>query len=255
MAIATEKRHLPKATLLVALLVTWEVTATWILPAYDTMGMATLPPPSKGVVTAFQMIMNGSLFAHVIASAKRVYFGFLIAAVIGIPVGVLMGLSPLIFRQLTPVIEVIRPIPPVAWIPLSLLWFGIADTQQYFIIFIGAVFPMILSTTGGVHRVEPILKRAALSLGANKLDLVVMMLRAASPSIFLGIRIALGLSWFIVVAAEMVAASRGLGYMITQGGAAAVTGRTYVGMFAIGIIGFSQDHLLDRLERKLMPWK
>jgi ABC-type nitrate/sulfonate/bicarbonate transport system permease component len=254
MALLNPSRQLPSATLLVAILIMWELFARFVLPHYDSMATLTLPPPSSGVADAYDLLMRGTLFPHVLASARRVYGGFLVAAAVGIPLGAIMGLSPLVFRQMRPIVEVLRPIPPVAWIPITLLWFGITDTQQYFIIFIGTVFPLTLNTIAGVQGIEPIIKRAALSLGADRRTMMLVMLRGALPSVFLGVRIALGLGWFIVVASEMVAASRGLGYLITQARTAMVTERVYVGMFAIGLIGFAQDRFLTWLERKLIPW-
>jgi NitT/TauT family transport system permease protein/taurine transport system permease protein len=185
---------------------------------------------------------------------QRVYVGFLAAAIVGIPLGIAMGLSPLVFRQLTPIVGVLRPIPPVAWIPITLLWFGVTNTQQYFIIFIGTLFPIMLNTIAGVQGIDPVLKRAALSLGANSGAMFRVMLKGALPSIFLGVRTSLGLGWFIIVASEMVSASTGLGFLITEARTAMITQRLYVGMFAIGLIGFLQDRFLLWLQGKLVPW-
>jgi ABC-type nitrate/sulfonate/bicarbonate transport system permease component len=158
------------------------------------------------------------------------------------------------FRELTPLVGIVRPIPPVAWIPLTLLWFGVSNLQQYFIIFIGTLFPIMLNTTAGVHDVDQVIKRAALSLGAGPKAMFALMVRGALPSIFLGVRTSLGLGWFIIVASEMVAASSGLGFLITEARTAMLTERLYVGMFAIGLIGFLQDRALMLLREKLIPW-
>jgi ABC-type nitrate/sulfonate/bicarbonate transport system permease component len=224
------------------------------LPVYEPMANLVFPPPSLGAIDAYHLLVNGTLLPQVAASARRVYGGFFVAAVIGIPLGAAMGLSPLVYNQMTPIVEIVRPIPPVAWIPLTLLWFGITDIQQYFIIFIGTVFPLMLSTIAGIQGIDLVLKRAALTLGANRRTLMLLMLRGALPSIFLGIRVSLGLGWFIVVASEMVSASRGLGYLIIQARTAMITERVYVGMFTIGLIGYVQDRFLTWLERKLIPW-
>ncbi|MCX7307008.1 MAG: ABC transporter permease [Afipia sp.] len=240
--------------LLFALFILWELFGRLVVPQYDPSGLS-LPPPSAGVADAISLFNQGFLIPHIIASARRVYVGFALAALIGIPIGILMGMFFAVYRQFTPVVGILRPIPPVAWIPITLLWFGVTDRQQYFIIFIGTIFPLILNTIAGVRTVDPVLIRAARSLGADASDIFRLLLTAALPSIFLGVRIALGLGWFIIVASEMVSASTGLGFLITEARTAMVTQRMYVGMFAIGFIGYAQDRLLVWLERKLMPWK
>lgn len=240
--------------LLIVLLIIWELFSRFVVPQYDPSGLS-LPPPSSGFADAINLLKQGFLLQHVLASARRVYFGFALAALVGIPIGILMGMFDTALRQLTPIVGILRPIPPVAWIPITLLWFGVTDRQQYFIIFIGTIFPLILHTVAGVRTVDPVLVRAARSLGADSNNLFRLLLTASMPSIFLGVRIALGLGWFIIVASEMVSASTGLGFLITEARTAMVTQRMYVGMFAIGFIGYAQDRLLVWLERKMIPWK
>lgn len=240
--------------LLGLLVVLWELFSRFVVPYYDPSGLS-LPPPSAGIADTINLLKQGYLHQHVIASARRVYLGFALAALLGIPIGILMGMFDLALRQLNPVVGILRPIPPVAWIPITLLWFGVTDKQQYFIIFIGTIFPLILHTVAGVRTVDPVLIRAARSLGAESTDLFRLLLTASLPMIFLGIRIALGLGWFIIVASEMVSASTGLGFLITEARTAMITERMYVGMFAIGFIGYAQDRLLVWLERKMIPWK
>jgi ABC-type nitrate/sulfonate/bicarbonate transport system permease component len=254
MAILRAASALSSAGLLVALLFVWELFSRYVLPLYEPAAALIFPPPSDGIRDAVLLLKQGVLTQHVIASVQRVYLGFLVAAIIGIPLGVIMGLSPTIFRQMTPVIGVLRPIPPVAWIPITLLWFGVTNTQQYFIIFIGTLFPIVLNTIAGVQGIDPVIKRAALSLGADSPAMFKVMLQGALPSIFLGVRTSLGLGWFIIVASEMVSASTGLGFLITEARTAMITQRLYVGMFAIGLIGFLQDQFLLWLRGKLVPW-
>jgi ABC-type nitrate/sulfonate/bicarbonate transport system permease component len=126
--------------------------------------------------------------------------------------------------------------------------------QQYFIIFVGTIFPIILNTVAGVTSIDPLLKRAALCLGAGPKAMFRLMLHGAAPGIFVGIRTSLAFGWFIIVASEMVSASSGLGFIINEARTAMVTERLYVGMFMIGMIGFVQDRLLLLIREKLLPW-
>lgn len=255
MALVNLLARLRPFALLVFLIAAWELFSRYILPLYEPTASLLLPPPSAGLIDAIKQFHQGYLLQHILASMRRVYVGFSFAALIGIPLGILMGMSATVFRQLTPIVGVLRPIPPVAWIPITLLWFGVTDSQQYFIIFIGTIFPILLNTIAGVRAVDGIVVRAALSLGANSYAMFRVMLTAALPSIFLGVRTALGLGWFIIVASEMVSASTGLGFLITEARTAMVTERMYVGMFAIACIGSLQDRLLVALEKRLIPWK
>lgn len=240
--------------LLTALIAFWEIFARYILPTFEPSAQLLLPPPSRGVHDAFELMQQGALWQHVAASAKRVYIGSGVAALIAIPLGVTMGLLGILHRQLNPLVGVLRPIPPVAWIPITLLWFGVNDVQQYFIIFVGTFFPMLLNTIAGVHDIDPLIRRAALSLGARPHNLFTLTLHAALPNIFLGIRTSLALGWFIIIASEMVSASTGLGFLIIEARTAMITERLYVGMFAIGMIGFLQDQILLFLRKRLIPW-
>lgn len=240
--------------LVAALLIGWELFSRYVYPDLEPMAPLLLPPPSAGFRDALLLIADGALWQHALASIQRVYVGFAAAAALAIPIGVLMGLSPLVFRQLTPVVGVLRPIPPVAWIPITLLWFGVTNLQQYFIIFIGTFFPVLLNTIAGIQANPPVLTRAALSLGADRRAMFWLMMRGALPSIFLGVRTSLGLGWFIIVASEMVSASTGLGFLITEARTAMITERLYVAMFVIGLIGYLQDLLLVFLQKRLIPW-
>lgn len=247
-------RHCTAAGLLCALLVAWEAFSRAIFPSFEPMASLLFPPPSAGLRDAFALLKQGALLDHAWASVKRVYIGFAAAALVAIPLGVIMGLSATWHRQLSPIAGLLRPIPPVAWIPITLLWFGVTNAQQYFIIFIGTLFPLLLNTIAGVAGLDPITRRAAASLGADGRAMFWLTLRGALPHVFLGMRTALGMGWFIIVASEMVSASTGLGFLITEARTAMVTERLYVGMFAIGLIGFLQDRFLGWLKRRLMPW-
>lgn len=245
---------LQSMTLLLLLIFGWEFFARFVFPRFEPMASLLLPPPSAGVADAVLLLKYGELGRDVLASMQRVYIGTGLAVLVGVPLGIAMGLSSSVYAQLRPLVESLRPIPPIAWIPITLLWFGTTNLQQYFIIFVGTIFPIILNTVAGVTSIDPVLKRAALCLGASPKAMFKLMLHGAAPGIFVGIRTSLAFGWFIIVASEMVSASSGLGFIINEARTAMVTERLYVGMFMIGMIGFVQDRLLLLIKEKLLPW-
>ena len=196
----------------------------------------------------------GELLSQALASLQREATAFLFA-LLAVPLGVLMGWSRRAHTQLDPVIEILRPIPPLAWIPLSILWLGIGNAQNEFIIFLGIVFPILLNTIDGVRKVDRHLVRAARSLGASEGRLVRrVILVAALPQIVTGIRIGLGVGWMALVAAELVGASSGLGFMINDARSVLRTDIIVVGMLTIGGIGLLIDRCVRALAAALMPW-
>jgi ABC-type nitrate/sulfonate/bicarbonate transport system permease component len=157
--------------------------------------------------------------------------------------------------MLEPVFEMLRPIPPIAWIPLAILWFGISDQQNHFIIFLGIFFPLLINTITGVKNVEPNIVRAARCLGASDLDVLAkVVFRAALPQIVTGVRVGLGVGWMALVAAELVGATSGLGWMISDARSMLRTDIILVGMIAIGIAGLLIDQGLRWLAKRLLPW-
>src|SRR5262245_2435106 len=166
-----------------------------------------------------------------------------------------MGWWRLVYNQVNPLLEVLRPIPPLAWIPLSILWFGIGDTQNEFIIFLGMFFPILLNTIAGVRNIEPNLIRAARCLGANEFRILRRnVLPSAIPQIITVIRICMGFGWMALVAAELIGASSGLGFLINDARTVLHTDYVIVGMITIGLVGFAIDRTLRLLGARLMPW-
>jgi NitT/TauT family transport system permease protein/taurine transport system permease protein len=150
---------------------------------------------------------------------------------------------------------VLRPIPPLAWIPLSILWFGVGDAQNQFIIFLGMFFPILLNTISGVKNIEPNLVRAARCLGAQELRVLRrVVLRAALPQIIVGIRVGLGVGWMALVAAELVGANSGLGFLINDARTLLRTDIVIVGMITIGVVGLILDRTIQFFGRRVMPW-
>jgi len=158
-------------------------------------------------------------------------------------------------EQVDPLVEVLRPVPPLAWIPLSILWFGIGDVQNQFIIFLGIFFPVLLNTIMGVRNIEPNLVRAARCLGASEIRVLRrIVLPAALPQIITGIRVGLGVGWMALVAAELVGANSGLGFLINDARTLLRTDIVIVGMITIGVVGLLIDRTIRVSGRRLMPW-
>jgi ABC-type nitrate/sulfonate/bicarbonate transport system permease component len=241
--------------LLLLLLVSWEAGARLVPSAAHTWEANAFPPPSAAFFEAANLLWQGVLYQHAIASLQRVYCGVALAAGLAIPLGFAMAMSRTADEQVSPVVNLIRPIPPVAWVPITILWFGVSDLAQYLIIFVGTFAPLLLNTSAGVRGVDEELKRAALTLGAGRFTLLGVVFRAALPEIMVGLRGALATGWFIIVASEMVAAASGLGFLITESRTAMTTERLYVAMVAIAVIGLIQERVLLALERKLVPWR
>jgi NitT/TauT family transport system permease protein/taurine transport system permease protein len=245
---------LPNFTLLIVLLLGWQFASkVWIL-SIDPHMAVLMPAPSTIAATAAGMIASGELFYHLMASLKREAVAFLFAAS-AIPLGIAMGWWRPIYNQVNPIMEILRPIPPLAWIPLSILWFGIGDEQNQFIIFLGIFFPILVNTIVGVKNIDPILIRAARSLGAPDRKLLVrIVFIGALPQIITGVRIGLGVGWMALVAAELVGANSGLGFIINDARSMLRTDTIIVGMLAIGIVGLLIDSTILVVSRRLLPW-
>jgi len=234
-----------------AILLAWEACA-----GLDIINPFLLPPPSRLLSTFGEMLGNGLLLTHAAASLERVMVGFLIAAFMGMAAGVALGWWNTASELLQPIIEALRPIPPIAWTPLAILWFGIGNAPRYFLVFVGAVFPVFVNTFAAVRGLDRTQINAALCLGAgSRLLLTDVVIPASLPIIFPGLRIALGVGWMCVVAAELIAAQSGLGYLIQQSRLLLQTQNVLTGMIAIGIIGFAMNAGMLWLERRLIPWR
>ena len=213
-----------------------------------------MPAPTTIARTAAGLVASGELFFHLVASLKREAWAFLFAAT-AIPLGIAMGWWRLVYNQVNPIMEILRPIPPLAWIPLSILWFGIGDAQNEFIIFLGMFFPILINTIVGVKNVDPNLVRAARSLGAPEYKVLSrIVLKGSLPQIITGVRIGLGVGWMALVAAELVGANSGLGFLINDARSMLRTDTIVVGMLTIGLVGLLIDTAIRTLGRKFLPW-
>ena len=248
------RRALGSSIGIVAFVAFWTLVAELYVGGGSTSS-TLLPSPAEVAGAGVEMIRDGTLVTHVLASLKRVLIAFVVASAIAIPLGLAMGWYRPLLRQLDPVVEFFRPIPPLAWIPLSILWFGTGDRQNEFIIFLGVFFPVLVNTIASVRGLDPILIRAGKSLGARGLRMFrKVVLPGALPGIFTGLRVGLGNGWMALVAAELVAASSGLGFLINDSRFVFRTDRILLGMVVIGIIGLLMDRVLRTTSRRMLPW-
>ena len=232
----------------------WLVTAMgWVKPLF-------VPPP-MAIVAKFIDIWNdgftGTPFLeHVWISTLRVFGAFALACIIGLPLGLAMGMSPVMSGIFDPPIEFYRPIPPLAYLPLMIIWFGIGETSKVLLIFLSVFAPVVLGARSGVKSAAIEQIHAAYSFGATRWQVMrYVILPSAMPEILTAMRIGIGFGWTTLVAAEMVAATKGLGYMVLTASQFLQTPVVILGIFIIAIIAFAFDMLVRMLERRLVPWK
>ena len=238
---------------LLALLLIWELVARF------TNASMFLPPASTILMNLFKSFVEPvgkyTMIVHIGISLYRVAVAFAIATVTGIALGVSMGYSRTLEALLKPIFEFIRPIPPLAWIPLAILWFGLGDKSKFFIIFLGCFCFITVNTYDGAKSVDPELMGAARMLGASERRVFFeIVLPSSVPYIFAGLQIAVTAGWSAVVGAEMVRSDEGVGWMIVRGMSTGNTIQIMVGMVAIGIVGFILANLTTALERRLCAW-
>jgi NitT/TauT family transport system permease protein len=240
------RQVLPSVAVIASLVGVWWAVVAWT-------GSVIFPTPWQVVTGTVELIRDGTLWRHIAASLLRVAAGFLLAVAVGVPLGLWMGWVRGAFDTLNPVFQILRPISPIAWIPIAILWFGVGNASPIYLIFISSVFPLVVQTTAGVHTIERRYLRAADNFGVSRRTLFSkVVIPAVLPQVIVGMRIGLGVAWLVVVAAEMIALRSGLGYMIIDSRNA---GNRYdlviSGMIIIGSIGLMLDggmRLLERLE-------
>ncbi len=217
-----------------------------------------LPAPSQVAVRALQMTTgkDAILLNDIKMSATRVLAGFLLSVAVGVPFGLVMGMSSIVRAALNPIISMIRPLPALSWIPLSMLWLGIDEQQKYAIVFMGCFASILVYTTDATMRVDPILRRVALNLGASRVQVLRhVILPGALPDILSGLKVLLAIAWTCVISAEMVGANSGLGFRIWTAKEWSDTGQVLVGMIGISATVLVLDILFRGLERLLLPWR
>lgn len=245
------QRILPSLAVMAALIALW-----WATVAITES--AIFPTPWQVVTGTVELVRDGSIWEHIAASLLRVGAGFALAVVVGVPLGLWMGWVRGAYDTLNPIFQILRPISPIAWIPIAILWFGVGNASPIYLIFISSVFPMVVQTTAGVHTIERRYLWAAENFGVSRWTLFTrVVIPAVLPQIIVGMRIGLGVAWLVVVAAEMIALRSGLGYLIIDSRNA---GNRYdlviAGMIIIGLIGLLLDGLMRLLEGlKTVRWR
>lgn len=237
-----------------SLLVLWFVVTTLkIIPELF------LPSPAavwqKFIEVSQQGFMKATLWQHLAESIGRVFSALIGAIVIGVPLGLWMGLNKWVRAVFDPLVELLRPIPPLAYLPLLVIWFGIGETTKVLLIFFSILAPIIISSAHGVISHQKNRERAALSLGATRLQVLqYVILPTALPHILTGVRIGLGVGWSTLVAAELVAADRGIGFMVQSAAQFLITDTVILGIIVIAIVAVSFELFLRWLQKQLAPW-
>ncbi|MBL0559897.1 taurine ABC transporter permease TauC [Aeromonas hydrophila] len=240
---------------LCALLALW-----WLVARLGLISPLFLPPPAQvlqqfATLAGPQGFMDATLWQHLAASLQRILIALAAATLCGVTVGLAMGLSPTLRGMLDPLIELYRPVPPLAYLPLMVIWFGIGETSKVLLIYLAIFAPVAMATLAGVQGAKQVRLRAARALGANRWQVLwYVIMPGALPDILTGLRIGLGVGWSTLVAAELIAATRGVGFMVQAAGEFLATDVVLAGILVIALIAFTLELGLRALQRRLTPW-
>ncbi|MDO5860577.1 ABC transporter permease [Methanobrevibacter sp.] len=217
-----------------------------LVPSY------AFPGPIDVANSFVKLSLSGKLFIDIFETLYKVLFGMLLASTVGILLGIILGWYKRLERLCKLVISILRPIPPIAWIPFSIIWFGLGIGPAVFIIFMGCVFPILISTIDGVHRTDPVLIEAAQSFGASDRQMLTEVIIPSSlPFIVSGLKVAIGIALMCTISGEMIGSSSGIGYMILTSTNLFDTGSTVVGMLVIGVIGIIFDYIFTKIQERI----
>jgi NitT/TauT family transport system permease protein len=229
----------------------WEFARPLGVPA-----LSSVPPPSEVIRASASLLGSRLYWDGWMLSVQRITLGFLAAQIVGIPLGLIMAMHRNAFDSMFPIVEILRPIPPVAWIPVSIVFWPTRELSVVFIVFLGAFWIVLLNTIGGASNVDPNYKRAALSLGSTQRDLFWrIVLPATIPSIVTGMAVGMGIAWEMVVAAEMIAGRTGLGYLLWQSFEINAIAQVIVCMISIGIAGYVSSEIIRQFGSLVAPWR
>jgi len=245
-------KRLGKNIMLPALL----LLAWFIAARFEIFSPYLLPSPQKTFSVFWALLLDGTLARHLAVSLLRVVGGFLCSCLVAMPLGLLCGRSRVLHDFLEPILEFLRHVPPLAAIPLIILWFGIDEASKLVVIFLASFFPLFLNTYGGIRNCDPKLLEVGTSLHFSAWQKArYIQLPAAVPSILIGLQLALGYSWRALIGAELIAASSGIGYMILDAEQMSRPDVVLVGLFSIGILGGLINKVFLRLTLHLLPWQ
>jgi ABC-type nitrate/sulfonate/bicarbonate transport system permease component len=235
----------------------------WVVAASGLFPSAVLPAPPSVVAAIFEWAFgnptagpySGSLGAAIVASTERVFFGFSIAAVLGIVIGIPAGYFRVFGKIIDPLIQLLRPIPVTAWVPLSLVFFGFGFKGALFLVALGSFFPIVVNTIEGVRGANRMLVRVGRMLGANRLQLLTLFILPASlPSIFVGLRVGVGISWVLVIVAELLSVKSGIGYTLLDAYSFNRYDVVIAAMILLGVMGFLSDRIVVAVAAVLLRW-
>jgi NitT/TauT family transport system permease protein len=236
---------------IVLVLAVWEFGRRFGVPF-----LAAVPAPSEVLGSLDKILGDGKFWANWLASFNRVFIGFVAAQIIGIPLGLAMATNRLTHDLTFPILEILRPIPPLAWVPTAIIFWPTTESSIAFVIFLGAFFTVVLNVLGGARNIDVRYVRAALSLGSRRSDIFwKIVLPATLPSIFTGMAIGMGITWEVVVAAEMIAGKSGLGYFTWASYVGGNYPQIIIGMISIGIAGYLSSGLIRVVGKLFAPWQ
>lgn len=236
--------------LIVVIILLWQ-----IMNSSGRLNPVILPAPTKVWITFISLIKNGTLFTNLLISVVRVLKGYVLAMLLGLVLGVFIGLFEHVKRLTDLLVQIIKPIPPIAWIPLVILWFGIGESGKVFLIFLGGFFTMLINVVDGIRQADIKLLEVSQNAETPFLKHVFrVIIPGAAPNIFTGLRVGLSSCWMCVVAAELVSSNTGLGYMIMNARQFGQTDVVIVGMLVIGLVGKIMDSILKAIESRVIKW-
>lgn len=242
---------LRKIVFILTLIIIWQ-----ILALLDLYNQVLLPSPTDISKALVNMMLSGGLLIDIIMSLKRVIIGFIIATILGSTLAIILLQNKTVAEYISAIIEIIRPIPPIAWIPIAILWFGIGDKPAFFIVTLGSFFPIFVNLFEGVRQVEPKFLTIAKSFDAPRSQVLRDIYFPLSlPYLISGMRIGLGVAWMSVITAELVGAQNGLGYMMQLNRVLLQTQNVMAGMLIVGVLGFGLNRLMIWVEKLALPWQ
>lgn len=252
--LASRRRVAVSAAAVAAVLILWQLAGT-----FEWTSRLILPPPSEIVQAADDLMTDGyrqsSLWGHIGASLARAVSAFIVATIVGVPLGLLMGMYPTLNAILDPFVQFLRPLPKLALIPLVIVWFGIGELSKFFLIFISTLLVIVVGAAAAVMNVKQGRIRAALALGVNRYQLFRhVILPHALPELFISVRLGIGIGWTTLIAAEMIAASSGLGWMVLNASSYLRTDIVMLGILILGVTGYILDLILVAVQRVAVPW-